>query len=268
MRYLFLTAAALALSALLGYAFSRLVFRCGKAGRAKRILAGLLAAILLFSAAGLAYLGVYSRAADEAMRALEGSGSVTVKKLEGGYLFDGPGDEKAIVFYPGGKVQTEAYASLMLLLAEGGTDCFLADMPFRIAFFRINAADSFISGAYDGWFVMGHSLGGFAASSYASSHPDGLRGIILLASYPVKELSDKLCLLSVYGSEDGILEMDEYEKGRGYWPSDSAEAVIQGGNHARFGSYGIQKGDGEAAISEREQQEETARVIAEWLEEH
>jgi hypothetical protein len=37
--------------------------------------------------------------------------------------------------------------------------------------------------------------------------------------------------------------------------------VIEGGNHALFGSYGKQKGDGEAQITADEQQEETVRTV-------
>ena len=37
--------------------------------------------------------------------------------------------------------------------------------------------------------------------------------------------------------------------------------MIEGGNHAQFGNYGAQKGDGEAVISAQEQQEETIRFV-------
>ena len=43
--------------------------------------------------------------------------------------------------------------------------------------------------------------------------------------------------------------------------------VITGGNHAGFGNYGVQKGDGTAAIAAEEQQEITAQMVASWTEE-
>ena len=41
--------------------------------------------------------------------------------------------------------------------------------------------------------------------------------------------------------------------------------MIEGGNHAQFGDYGLQKGDGQAGISREEQQEITARLIEEMV---
>lgn len=39
-------------------------------------------------------------------------------------------------------------------------------------------------------------------------------------------------VLSVYGSEDGVLNMGKYESNRGNLPETTAEILIPGGNHA------------------------------------
>jgi len=44
-------------------------------------------------------------------------------------------------------------------------------------------------------------------------------------------------------------------------PDGSREYVIQGGNHAQFGNYGKQDGDGIAGISSDEQQHSTVELI-------
>lgn len=44
-------------------------------------------------------------------------------------------------------------------------------------------------------------------------------------------------------------------------PADFNELVIEGGNHAGFGSYGAQAGDGEATISQEKQWRQTADEI-------
>ena len=41
--------------------------------------------------------------------------------------------------------------------------------------------------------------------------------------------------------------------------------MIKGGNHAQFGSYGVQKGDGKAVISASEQLEEAVRLTMEAI---
>ena len=44
-----------------------------------------------------------------------------------------------------------------------------------------------------------------------------------------------------------------------------SERDIEGGNHAYFGNYGEQAGDGQATISRDDQQEQTAEAIASML---
>ena len=184
-----------------------------------------------------------------------------------GYLFDGPSEKDALIFYPGGKVESTAYAPLLHALAEAGIDTFLVDMPFHLAFFGMNRAGDLI-GKYDyeNWYICGHSLGGVAASSWAAGHPEELDGVILLAAYPVKALDEGLTELTIYGSEDKVLDPGKIEEGLKYAPADYEEYVIQGGNHAQFGSYGAQSGDGEAKISAEEQVSETVKTILAWME--
>lgn len=92
------------------------------------------------------------------------------------------------------------------------------------------------------------------AAYYAAGHAAQLTGVILLAAYPTKSLADNLKVISIYGSEDGVLNRKRMEEGAEYMPGNYKEYVIQGGNHAQFGDYGEQKGDGTAAISAQEQQ--------------
>ena len=97
------------------------------------------------------------------------------------------------------------------------------------------------------------------AVSYAANHD--LRGIVLLASYPTKAVDEPLLLL--YGTEDGVLNRERVAEASHYGSVETR--VIEGGNHASFGDYGPQAGDRPAAISAREQQEQTLSAIAAWL---
>ena len=46
---------------------------------------------------------------------------------------------------------------------------------------------------------------------------------------------------------------------------DLIELVLEGGNHAGFGAYGEQKGDGMADITSIQQQVETAEAIMDFV---
>lgn len=212
------------------------------------------------------YVEQYYHADAAAEEALVSDGNVSVERTGYGWYFDGPGEESALVFYPGGKVEETAYAPLLHELAAEGMDGCLVKVPFRLAFLGIGKADEAMAlHKYARWYVGGHSLGGVAAAFYAAEHGGALDGIVLLGAYSTKKLSDDLSALSIRGSEDRVLDLKAYQENLGNDPADTNEVVIEGGNHAQFGSYGIQKGDGTALITPVEQRLETARAIIAWL---
>ena len=188
-----------------------------------------------------------------------------VTSSQTGLLFDGPGEEDLLIFYPGAKVQETAYAPLMRQIAEEGMDVFLVRMPARLAIFGANKADEALqeTADYANVYIGGHSLGGAMAANYAAEHTESLDGVILLAAYSTEPLPDSLPVLSVYGTEDGVLNRNNYEKNLANLPN-LQEVVIEGGNHAQFGSYGEQRGDGEASIDPGMQWNETAEAILEF----
>ena len=173
-----------------------------------------------------------------------------------------------LIFYPVGKVQYEAYAPLMQALARHGIFCVIARMPCNLAVLDVNAAAG-IAELYPEvkhWYIGGHSLGGVMAASFAAGHSDEIDGLILLAAYTTKSLAEgSLRCLSVYGSEDGVLNMESYQKNYKNLPSGTKEYVIEGGCHAYFGNYGIQDGDGTPSITRDEQIAQTADVVAAFL---
>ncbi|MBQ4244685.1 MAG: alpha/beta hydrolase [Clostridia bacterium] len=221
--------------------------------------------VIALICSGAVYVNDYYRADERAVEALESDGGAAVSQESFGWYFDGPSTENALIFYPGGKVEETAYAPLLHKLASGGVDVFLIKMPARLAFLGMNKAEDIISNFnYENIYIGGHSLGGVAAASFAAENGD-VDGLVLLASYPTKELPDNLPVLLIYGSEDGVLNKESYEKSKTNLPAGFTEEIIEGGNHAGFGSYGAQKGDGNAAITPAEQADETAEIIENFI---
>lgn len=213
------------------------------------------------------YVNDYYHSNESVEEYLQGNMKVTISELSDGLYLDGPGKDNAIIFYPGAKVEYTAYLPLFYRMAEQGVDCFLTKMPCNFAFLGQNKAEGIMASyEYEHWYLSGHSLGGAMAASWASGHMKELDGLILLAAYPTKELyADSFSVLSVYGSEDGVLNMEKVEDGRKFMPADYTELCIEGGNHAGFGNYGEQKGDKEAQISAEEQQKQTAAAIMQMI---
>ncbi len=194
--------------------------------------------------------------------------NVVVTEENGVFTFKPQNATKGIIFYPGGKVEAKAYAPLMHSLAEEGILSVLVTMPGNLAVLDMNAADG-ICEQYpeiESWYMAGHSLGGSMAASYIAENTEEFDGVILLASYSTADLSDSgLEVLSIYGSNDGVLNMEKYSEYKPNLPSDFEEFIIDGGCHAYFGAYGEQDGDGEAEITREEQIEITVNEILEFV---
>lgn len=268
MKYIFLSLAALAVIFGISFLIAGIIRKRlkKKPPFGVHILIGIAAGLLVICGAFFVYVGINYPAEDEAIAVWAESGSVQVTEIDGAYMIDGEGEDTALVFYPGAKVDSEAYLPLMKKLAENGIDCFLLKSPMRMAIFDMNAAERIIEKYnYQTWLLSGHSMGGIAAASCAAENSDVVAGVVLLASYPNNVLGDDISLLSIYGSEDKVLGRDAYENAKENYPSNSQEVVIEGGNHAQFGNYGNQSGDGEATISREEQQEQTVTAILEFI---
>lgn len=163
-----------------------------------------------------------------------------------------------LIFYPGGKVEAIAYLPLLEQLSQKGLTCILLEMPFNLAVFDIDAAND----VYDQfpevqhWYLGGHSLGGAMASSYVGKESEKLEGLILLGAYPVNDAH--LPTMTIYGSEDIQLDLTKLE-------GEANVLEIVGGNHAYFGNYGEQKGDGVATITREEQQAIAIEAMIEFM---
>ena len=188
------------------------------------------------------------------------SDDVIVEATDYGWFFDGPAEDHALIFYPGGKVEETAYAPFLHKIAREGMDVCLVKMPFHLAIFgKDRAKDVMREYTYENWYIGGHSLGGAMAADFAAGHE--VNGIILCAAYPIKAVDESMLLL--YGSEDGVLNMGRVAEAGQY--GEVMTCVIPGGNHAQFGNYGVQDGDGAAEISAEEQQSEAVKAILAWI---
>lgn len=226
----------------------------------------ILFAVLLGCAA---YVGDYYHAEEIALEAISNPAEGIEVSERDGQIFFMPENAKAgFIFYPGGKVQVEAYAPLMEACAENDILCVLVEMPANLAVLDMNAADGIQEQFPEitKWYIGGHSLGGSMAASYLEKNAEDYQGLILLASYSTADLSGTaLDVLSIYGTNDKVLNMEKYQENLINLPADYEEMIIEGGSHAYFGSYGKQEGDGEAEITNETQVELTAEKIAEFI---
>ncbi|MGX7262546.1 alpha/beta hydrolase [Enterococcus crotali] len=191
---------------------------------------------------------------------------------ENGLLyFKGDKEKPALIFYQGALVENTSYSIWAEKVAQAGFSVYLVDEPLNLAVLGQNRAQQVVHDNHlTNYVIGGHSLGGVMASRFAAEQEsqEALNGVFFLASYPDEKGSlskFKGQVLSLTGSEDGVLNWQAYEKARQYLPKQTVFQEIKGGNHAGFGSYGAQKGDKPALMNNDEQQEEVAHQLIKWL---
>jgi hypothetical protein len=192
-----------------------------------------------------------------------------------------------LMVYPGALVDPHAYVPWLSELAAGGIPVVIVREPGNLAVLSIDAGiplRSLVPSA-TAWVLAGHSLGGAMAAWSVARHRDTWAGLVLLAAYP--SASESLAawnrpVLSLSASADGLATPQKVTDARSLLPAVSYDVdapgqysatpggyavyhQVQGGNHAGFGSYGPQEGDGAATISAEAQHAELVAYITEFF---
>lgn len=213
---------------------------------------GIVAAVAIVST--LLYLRPLP-ASDRALDAMAGTPSVRVLESSTRVVLvptDGE-RETGVVFFPGALVDPRAYVPNLTPLAEAGHRVVIIKAPLNVALLD-RAGASRAMDAHPGvarWVVAGHSLGGVAAASVAGGDDGRVRGLLLWASFPNSSLAETtdLEVSSVSGSLDGLSTPAKIADSAADLPPDAVFVEVAGANHAQFGDYGAQDGDGTATIS-------------------
>lgn len=237
----------------------------------KRILIG----ILIIAVLGTIGLTLWGNDAypplQPALDALRSDSQVTVTQHDGFITFEPVGAQPTtgFVLYPGGRVDYRVYAPVLHQIAARGYFAAVVKVRINFAYFDINAADRVIS-KYPNiqhWVVGGHSLGGVAAASYVVKHLNELNGLVLWASYPQDDTlkSTNVKAVTIYGTNN-MEGNTQINIAKARLPDSAQFIIIEGGNHAQFGSYGPQAGDRAADISAQEQWAQTTEATVKFME--
>ena len=91
--------------------------------RRKRLLMIVLLSMALLALGFALYVSDGYRATDVALACLDVEGGPRVRSVDHTLCIETPGATTALAFYPGGKVQAEAYMPLLRRIARDGADC-------------------------------------------------------------------------------------------------------------------------------------------------
>lgn len=194
-------------------------------------------------------------AADAAMSAVAGAPTVQVSESRAAIRFHpNVPTGSGLILYPGARVDPRAYAVLAGDIAAAGHPVVVVKCAFDIAL---------LCGTPDVpndrvWAVGGHSLGGVAAARQVEA--TDAAGLVFWASFPADDQSGlSIPVASISGTEDGLSTPADIANSAANLPPTAVFTAIEGANHAHFGDYGEQSGDGTATIDRSAAQ---AQIVA------
>jgi hypothetical protein len=158
-----------------------------------------------------------------------------------------------LMVFPGARVDPFAYLHPFVEVAANGTTVVIVDPLFNMALFDPRGVSELAAFAPDitRWVLAGHSLGGVKACMEAD-HP-AVSGLILLASYCANDISSlDITVTEVIASQDGLIDNDLRLEAEANLPPGFTTHTLEGANHASFGTYGPQPGDGVATTTPAE----------------
>lgn len=170
---------------------------------------------------------------------------------------------KGMIFYPGAKVESQAYFYKFGFLAQS-QKLFITKSPLNLAFFNINQADDVINNNPEikNWSIGGHSLGGAMACEYVKTNAAKITNLFLIGSYCNSDIaSTKVKVLSIHGELDGVLSPAKLQENVKNLPQGYYDYPIIGMNHAQAGNYGNQAGDNLATKSDEQVKAEIESII-------
>ena len=167
-----------------------------------------------------------------------------------------PTDEllpRGLLYFPGARVDPYSYLYPLADIAAAGTTVVVVDPLFNMALLDTRGVSELTTDFPDitSWVLAGHSLGGVKACMEAS-HPS-VTHLVLFAGYCANDISElEIQVLQVTGDRDGLLDDTLRRDAETLLPPGRHTTVtLVGANHADFGTYGPQPGDGESMTSDR-----------------
>lgn len=224
----------------------------------------LVAAIVVGASGFLVYANVTSAAEREPLAEVADDPAVLIDYSRDSVVLTPASDPngEGLVFIAGAKIEPVAYAYKLSGLVDAGYTVVIVRPFLNFGLFETRPLSAFtaLAPGVSAWYVGGHSLGGVKACMYADS-PE-VRGLVLFGSYCANDLSGSaLTVVSLSGSDDGLSTPEKIDANKAALPADTTFVEIDGANHAAFGDYGLQAGDGESSIDDSDMRDAITETI-------
>jgi hypothetical protein len=176
--------------------------------------------------------------------------------------------DTVFVFYPGGRVDPYAYLPPLAHTAEAtGLRVVIPKAPLNLAIADTRDIKqlALLAGDHATIATGGHSLGGVRGCIQADD--PRVSHLVLFASYCANDLTARtnLTVITILGDLDGLTDPGQVSEAAAVLPGEPETITIRGANHASFGAYGPQSGDGPSRIGSERMHEQLTNVLSEYL---
>lgn len=212
----------------------------------------------------LTYFHIVFMAGREATLEVFRDDRVALEVISGSIVLSPTGDASTtgVLYFPGARVDPYSYLHSFVDVVAAGTTVVIIDPLFNMALLDRRTLDELLvaAPAIETWTLAGHSLGGVRACMLADD--SRVTGLVLFASYCASDISGlDIPVLQVLASNDGLIDSAAVDEARGLLPASAATTTIEGANHASFGTYGEQPGDGVATLSRQQVREKVTKLM-------
>jgi hypothetical protein len=173
---------------------------------------------------------------------------------------------KGIVLYPGDRIDPAAYAYKMSHVAQSGVAVVIVKTPLHMAALDLRSPSEFTALAPSAmeWYVAGHGAGGGKACQIARDGSQ-FKGLILLGVYCPGDISGTgMPVLDILGSQDTLAAGTAAQQ-KAHLPPTTKFETVEGLNHAAFGDYGQQAGDGNLTVTDADALKQITKLITAFV---
>lgn len=235
----------------------------------KKIAIGVLLLLVLAVAAVVAAYQIDGRPLPEASQYLQGADYTATVEDDGTLVFQpARPNGHGLLVMPAALVQPLAYAKTAAFFAGIGYTVLVPAGAMRLPVNAVEpAAARMDSLGMEDWFMIGHSMGGFAALELIIRHSPRVKALALWASdMPADYSRVTVPMIFIRGDRDGLLPEARFTAVQARLPPSVRYVTFPGGNHQGFALYSHQFFDNPASTSPGRQiefaDERSARFFA------
>lgn len=206
----------------------------------KRILMVLVGVLALAGLVLFAWYQIDGQPRPETAAFLAGAGYTVAEEPDGTLVFTpASANGRGLLIFHGALIKPRSYAKTAAYFAGAGYTVFIPAGPTRLSIRAVDSAAARLPAfGVREWFLLGHSMGGFASLDLLARHRPPVTGVALWATAMPADFSGlDVPMLMLWGDRDGLMPKERFAEARERLPAATEFVTVPGANHQDFAMY-------------------------------